>query len=89
MNEIIGNRLGKRVHRHTPMVESRSMLAHSKRKGDKRRKHHHYQAKVFYRDGETFARTYTDRRKAESFAERERKSPVVKMARVTEVNKPA
>jgi hypothetical protein len=41
---------------------------------------------LFYNDGERFARTYTDHKKATSFADRQRKSPVVKMARVTEVN---
>jgi hypothetical protein len=55
-------------------------------KTDKRRKHHHYQVKVFYSDGEAFARTYGDRKKATAFAERQRKSPVVKMARVTTVS---
>jgi hypothetical protein len=39
----------------------------------------------FLWDGETFARMYTDREKANRFAERQRKSPVVKMARVTQV----
>jgi hypothetical protein len=53
---------------------------------DKRRKHHHYQLKVFYADGEAFARTYTDRKKADASAERQRKSPVVKMVRVTKVS---
>jgi hypothetical protein len=37
------------------------------------------------RDGERFARVYADQKKATAFAERERKSPVVKMARITEV----
>ena len=53
---------------------------------DKRRKHHHWQVTVFYKDGERFARTYTVRAKADGFAERQRKSPVVKMARVLEVS---
>ena len=53
---------------------------------DKRRKHHHFEAKIFYKDGDVFARRYTDREKAAAFAERQRKSPVVKMARVTEVD---
>jgi hypothetical protein len=52
---------------------------------DKRRKHRHWQVKVFYGDGETFARTYTERKKADGFAARQRKSPVVKMARVTQL----
>jgi hypothetical protein len=40
---------------------------------------------VFYKDGETFGRRYTDHDKATGFAERQKKSPVVKMARVTQV----
>jgi hypothetical protein len=55
-------------------------------KTDSRRKHHHWEAKVFYKDGETFARVYTDHEKAVGFAEREKKSPVVKMARVTQIS---
>ena len=39
----------------------------------------------FYKDGERFARVYTDRAKAAKFAERQRKSPVVKTARVLQV----
>jgi len=50
---------------------------------DERRKHHHWQVTVFYKDGERFARVYTDREKANKSAERQRKSPVVKMVRVT------
>jgi hypothetical protein len=53
---------------------------------DARRKHHHFEAKIFYKDGEVFARMYTDREKATKFAERQRKSPVVKMARVIQVS---
>jgi hypothetical protein len=52
---------------------------------DKRRKHKHWQVTVFYKDGERFARVYTDREKATKFAERQRKSPVVKTARVLQV----
>jgi hypothetical protein len=54
--------------------------------GDKRRKHHHWQVTVFYRDGERFARVYTDHEKAASFADRQKISPVVKTARVTQVS---
>jgi hypothetical protein len=53
---------------------------------DGRRKHHHWQVTLFYRDGERFARIYIDHKKAERFAERQKKSPIVKMARVTEVS---
>jgi hypothetical protein len=53
---------------------------------DKRRKHHYWQVTVFYKDGERFARTYTVHAKADKFAERQKKSPVVKMARVIEIS---
>jgi hypothetical protein len=53
---------------------------------DKRRKHRHWQVTVVYRDGERFARVYTDRAKAASFAERQKKSPVVKTARVVRIS---
>jgi hypothetical protein len=53
---------------------------------DKRTKHQHWLAMIFYRDGERFALTYTDQKKAVASAERQRKSPVVKLARVTEVH---
>jgi hypothetical protein len=53
---------------------------------DGRRKHHHWQVAVFYKDGETFGRVYTNREKAAAFAERQKKSPVVKMTRVTQVS---
>jgi len=55
-------------------------------KNDLRRTHHHWQVTLFYEDGEKFARTYTDHAKADSFAERQRKSPIVKMARVIQVS---
>jgi hypothetical protein len=55
-------------------------------KKDKRRKHHHWQVTVFYKDGERFARTYTVHKKASGFAERQKKSPVVKIARVTQIS---
>lgn len=52
---------------------------------DKRRKHRHWQVTVFYEDGERFARVYTDHEKAVKFAERQKKSPVVKTARVVQI----
>jgi hypothetical protein len=54
--------------------------------GDKRRKHRHWQVTVYYRDGEKFARVYIDRERAQSFAERQKRSPVVKSTRVREVD---
>jgi hypothetical protein len=35
-----------------------------------------------YSDGEKFARVYIDRKKAEKFAERQKKSPLVKKTRI-------
>ena len=52
---------------------------------DKRRKHRHWQVTVYYQDGEKFARVYTDRSKATRFAERQKKSPVVKATRVMQL----
>jgi hypothetical protein len=53
---------------------------------DKRRKHHHFLVTVFYADGEKFGRVYTDKEKADRFADRQKRSPVVKSARVTQVS---
>jgi len=53
---------------------------------DRRRRHHHYLVTVNYADGETFGRVYTDKDKATRFAERQRRSPVVKSARVSRVS---
>ena len=53
---------------------------------DGRRKHHHWQVTVYYPDGETFARVYTDRERAAGFADRQKKSPAVKMVRVTQLS---
>lgn len=65
------------------MKRPKAKLAFSK---DRRRKHKHWQVTVFYRDGEKFARVYTDRKKAAAFAVRQKRSPVVKTARVMLVN---
>jgi hypothetical protein len=53
---------------------------------DRRRKHHHFLVTVFYEDGEKFGRVYTDKDKANRFAERQRRSPVVKAARISQVS---
>ncbi|MGA7625652.1 MAG: hypothetical protein WCA38_15555 [Candidatus Acidiferrales bacterium] len=58
----------------------------SRMRHDKRRKHHHWQVTVYYADGEKFARVYIDRERAQKFAERQKKSPVVKSARIMEVD---
>jgi hypothetical protein len=53
---------------------------------DRRRKHHHFLVTVFYADGERFGRVYTDKEKATRFAERQRRSPMVKLARISLVS---
>ncbi len=55
-------------------------------KSDRRRKHQHWQVTVYYADGEKFARVYIDRERAEKFAARQKRSPVVKSARIIEVD---
>lgn len=53
---------------------------------DRRRKHKHWQVIVYYHDGEKFGRVYIDRKRAERFAARQKKSPVVKATRILEVD---
>jgi hypothetical protein len=63
----------------SPSVKKRNKPAFGK---DRRRKHHHWQATIFYADGEKFARVYIDQARAHRFADRQKKSLVVKSARV-------
>jgi hypothetical protein len=67
------------------MPKTKTIRKRTKLGKDRRRKHRHWQVTVFYKDGERFARVYTDKGKASKFAERQRKSPVVKTARVLQV----
>jgi len=67
-------------------VAKRRVRRRSRMGVDRRRKHHHWQVTVYYRDGEKFARVYIDRERAERFAARQKKSPVVRTARIQEVN---
>lgn len=53
---------------------------------DRRRKHHHFLVTITYTDGEHFGRVYTDSSKARKFADRQKKSPAVKSARVKKVS---
>jgi hypothetical protein len=76
---IVANSRGDYVKKAKPKKTSR--MRH-----DKRRKHHHWQVTVYYADGEKFARVYIDRERAQKFAERQKKSPVVKSARIMEVD---
>jgi hypothetical protein len=43
----------------------------------------HYLATITYRDGECFGRVYTDMGKAQRFAERQKRLPIVKSVRVS------
>jgi hypothetical protein len=53
---------------------------------DGRRKHHHWVVTLYYQDGDKFIRTYTVHDKAVKFAARQKKSPVVKRTRVSQVS---
>jgi hypothetical protein len=55
-------------------------------KHDKRRKHHHFQVIVSYPDGEMFSRVYTDEESAAKFATRQKRSPMVKSAKVMQLS---
>lgn len=54
--------------------------------GNGRRKHRHWEVTIYYHDGKKFSRVYIDRERAHRFAERQRKSPVVRAAKVREVD---
>lgn len=56
--------------------------------GDGRRKHRHWEVTIYYHDGNKFSRIYIDRERAERFAERQKRSPVVRATRVREVDNP-
>lgn len=53
---------------------------------DGRRKHEHWRVTLRYIDGETFGRVYTNREKAERFAARQKRSPIVKGTRVDRIS---
>ncbi|HEY2498362.1 MAG TPA: hypothetical protein VGK24_14960 [Candidatus Angelobacter sp.] len=54
--------------------------------GDGRRKHHHFLVSVFYADSGTFGRVYTDKDRAEKFAARQKKSPIVQRVQVKQLS---
>ena len=70
----------KKTAKKTSATEKKSFNA------DKRRRHHHWLVTIAYADGEKFGRVYTDKDKATRFADRQRSSPVVKSARVSQVS---
>jgi hypothetical protein len=53
---------------------------------DRRRRHHHWSVTVTYADNETFGRVYIDRERAEKFAARQKKSPVVSKTRIRQLS---
>jgi hypothetical protein len=67
-------------------LKKRKLKKSSRLHRDRRRKHRHWQVTVYYHDGEKFARVYIDRERAARFAERQKKSPVVKATRILEVD---
>jgi len=75
--------------RSDPQLMAKSLPIKKRNKspfgGDRRRKHEHWQATIFYADGERFARVYLSKEKARRFADRERKSPVVKRTLVRRI----
>ncbi len=73
---------GASYTKETDFVDRSAFLESTATKQAKQPSHRHWQVTVFYHDGEKFARVYTDHKKAAKFAERKRKSAVVKLARV-------
>ncbi len=65
-----------------PSIKKRQKSPFSK---DRRRKHRHWQTTIYYTDGEKFARVYIEEARARRFADREKKSPVVKRTRVRQI----
>lgn len=53
---------------------------------DGRRKHGHWRVTLMYFDKEVFGRVYTDEAKARRFALRQKRSPLVKSARVERIS---
>jgi len=68
------------------MAKIRKPSKSSRMRRDRRRKHRHWQVTIYYKDGEKFARVYIDRERATRFAERQRRSPVVRSTRIQEVD---
>ena len=68
------------------MMHGNTLKAAEEFAQDRRRKHRHWQVTLYYHDGDKFARVYVDRDRAMRFAERQKKSPIVRTARVLEVD---
>jgi len=68
------------------MAKTKTAGKATRMRTDRRRKHRHWQVTVYYKVSEKFARVYIDRERANRFAERQRRSPVVKSTRILEVD---
>jgi hypothetical protein len=66
----------------SPSIKKRNKTAFGK---DRRRKHHHWRATIFYPDGEKFARVYLSEEKARAFAGRQKRSALVERTRVQQI----
>lgn len=72
-------------HSERPMSsQARPMGKASRSSRRTGRRHRHWAVTIYYVGGGKFVRVYTDRRRAEEFAKREKRSPVVRSARVRE-----
>jgi predicted RNA-binding protein with PIN domain len=63
-----------------------TMTPSTSRKPGRTRKHDHFRVTVTYTDNEQSAKVFTDREKAEKFAARQEKSPVVKSAQIVKLD---
>jgi hypothetical protein len=62
----------------------KSKAAHYKK--DRRRKYHHWLVTVTYTDHETFGRVYLHHERADKFAARQKRSPVVLKTRIRQLS---
>lgn len=62
------------------------MPLNNSEKKDRRRRHSHWRVTVSYEDRQTFGRVYTDRERAEKFAARQKRSPIVRSTRVEQIS---
>jgi hypothetical protein len=82
-------RMGRGETYYAEFSTGRAVMAKRKisnYKTDRRRKHHHWLVTVTYSDNESFRRVYIDRERAEKFAARQKKSPIVKKTRIRQLS---
>ena len=63
-----------------------AMTPSEPRKPGRTREHDHFRVTVTYTDNDKSIKVFTDRKKAEKFAVRQKKSPVVKSAQVVKLD---